>query len=220
MRPPAVQHAGRQLTLEPVVTVAALYVDARSVYAGMPGVEAWDATWDARRYRGPHPVVAHPPCGPWGRLRHLARGWDRELAPIAVGQVRRFGGVLEHPKGSGLWAWCGLPRPGEPPDGWGGRTVEVRQVEWGHTCRKSTWLYCVRTADVPAPPLSGRAPTHWIAGSRNGRRGDGSLIRRPAEIRTASAEMRRRTPALFAEMLVATARTASGARGRRDPSGA
>lgn len=129
-------------------TVAALYIDPRGPYPRLnqPSADplAWgyvhcyDATRDARLYAGPHPVVAHPPCKHWGRLRHLAHiecpaslcryvgpgagglclecfavGLsDRDCAPRAVEQVRAFGGVLEHPAGSKLWEACNLPPPG------------------------------------------------------------------------------------------------------------
>ena len=93
-------------------TVAALYVDPRGPYPSMPGVDCWDERRDARNYAGPHPVVAHPPCGPWSRLRFFCRHQARELAPLAVAQVRRWLGVLEHPMGSLLWREMALPLPG------------------------------------------------------------------------------------------------------------
>lgn len=78
-------------------TIAALYIDPKGPYPAIAGVDCWDATRDARKYDGPYPVVAHPPCGPWGKLRHLSRNDDPSLALRAVEQVRRWGGVLEHP---------------------------------------------------------------------------------------------------------------------------
>lgn len=148
-----------------MITVAALYVDRLGPYPKIPGVDCWDEARDARLYDGPHPVVAHPPCGPWGRLRHLSRRDDPALAIRAVEQVRAFGGVLEHPFQSLLFRHRDMPHPGELPDRFGGVTVEVCQCDWGHPARKRTWLYCV---GVPAlgefPPA--REPTHWISGGR------------------------------------------------------
>jgi hypothetical protein len=183
--------------------IAALYVDPRGPYVGRPEVDAWTEDRDARLYDGPYPVVAHPPCGPWGRLRHLCRRpQDRELAPIAVSQVRLFGGVLEHPSGSQIWEYCGLPRPGELPDEFGGYTIEACQCDWGHVARKRTWLYFVGVdrslLEFPEP----REPTHWISGGR-GREGKKSKTTPvPPGIKVCSAQQRRRTPPAFADYLI------------------
>lgn len=186
--------------------VAALYVDPRGPYPSMGDVDAWDAERDARLYDGPHPVVAHPPCGPWGKLRHLCRQQDATCGLTAVEQVRAFGGVLEHPAHSRLFDACGLPRPGELPDAWGGVTIEVEQVRWGHCARKRTWLYLVGVREVGALPPP-REPTHWISG---GRHRTGSRTPIPAGIRAASSQQSRRTPPAFAEWLVSLARKVRG----------
>jgi len=188
-------------------TVAVLYIDPRGPYPKMADVEPWGELEDARKYAGPHPVVAHPPCGPWGRLRHLYQGLEHDCAPQALAAVWRFGGVLEHPAGSGLWDACFLPKPGEPPDRFGGYTIEVDQCDWGHVARKRTWLYLVR---VPRPIVfpTKREPTHWASGYRatsapNPKR-TGSPV--PPGIKICSAQQRRRTPPAFAEWLVSLAR--------------
>lgn len=188
--------------------VAVLYVDPRGPYPKMAGVDCWDETRDARLYNGPHPVVAHPPCGTWSSLKHLRRDKsDADCGVRAVEQVRQFGGVLEHPARSRLWVRCGLPGPGEFPDAWGGVTIEVSQVDWGHVARKRTWLYLVRVpvpTDMPTP----REPTHWASGGRrHKRKGSGGFV--PPGIKVCSAQQRRRTPQLFAEWLVELARKAT-----------
>ncbi len=215
------------------MTVAALYIDPLGPYPKMAGVECWDASRDARLYDGPHPVVAHPPCGPWGRLRHKYRGAEHDCAPRAVEQVRRWGGVLEHPAGSRLWESCGLPLApriwnwdlfrasspnfGAPVDSFGGYALEVDQCEWAHVARKGTWLYLVgvpREA-LEAPPFPGREPTHWCSGFRrkgaepgtSGYKATGCAV--PPGIKVCSAQQRRRTPPLFAEYLVRLARNVS-----------
>ena len=188
------------------MTVAALYIDPRGPYPTMGGVDAWDVVRDARRYEGPHPVVAHPPCGPWGRLRHLCRNDDPQLAIRAVAQVRAFGGVLEHPCDSLLFRACRLPLPGEFADAYGGHTIEVCQVDWGHPARKRTWLYIVGASTIPPIPPP-REPTHWISGGR-GRAGKKSKTTPvPPGIKVCSAQQRRRTPPAFALWLVELARS-------------
>lgn len=138
--------------------VAALYVEARGPYPHL--VEEWfDVQRDARTYTGPYPVVAHPPCERWGKLSHFSRNDTRDLAIIAVDQVRRFGGVLEHPAGSKLWQECGLPPPDFMfPDRFGGRTYEVAQGDYGHKAPKLTWLYAVRLGPCPFKLPSGHDP--------------------------------------------------------------
>lgn len=175
--------------------VVALYVDPRGPYPKL--VREWyDEKRDACTYDGPHPVVAHPPCGPWSKLRHLYCGNEHALAPHAVEQVRRWGGVLEHPAHSKLWAAMQMPAPKEPPDRFGGRTIEVDQCNWGHVARKRTWLYLVgvRNNAVKLPPE--RSPTHWASGGGTGR---GKV---PPGIKVCSAAQRRRTPVAFAEWLL------------------
>jgi len=144
-------------------TVAALYVAKGGPYFGMEGVEPYDEDMDARRYAGPHPVVAHPPCQRWGRFwkgqpgnikrgKIERKGDDQGCFKSALFDVRRFGGVLEHPEGSHAWAAFGLtkpPREGgwlEAPGGW---VCRVEQGQYGHYCPKPTWLYAVGVNPLP-----------------------------------------------------------------------
>lgn len=138
--------------------VAILYCRKRSVYHEL-AVDCWDEARDARLFPGGQPVVAHPPCRMWGRYAYKARGSEQErlLAFHALKAVRQNGGVLEHPNGSQLWRVAGLPRPGEPPDLFGGYTICVNQVDWGHRAIKSTLLYIVGVgmAELPPRPAAG-----------------------------------------------------------------
>jgi hypothetical protein len=79
--------------------VAVLFAREDSIYKTMPNVDVWDAARNALNWQGGCPVIAHPPCRAWGRLRHFAKPVDgeKDLARWAVAQVRKWGGVLEHP---------------------------------------------------------------------------------------------------------------------------
>jgi hypothetical protein len=139
--------------------IAALYVEADGCYSELRDIDLWDIERDARKYKGPYPVVAHPPCERWGRYYHGSTsnphqyelGDDGGCFKKALAAVRCWGGVLEHPKDSKAWNAFGLripPREG----GWivadkhGGMTCCVEQGFYGHFANKSTWLYCCHTA--------------------------------------------------------------------------
>lgn len=140
--------------------IAALFVDPRGCYAGLPDVDLWDEARDARRYAGPHSVVAHPPCSRWCRLAGLVearwghkRGEDGGCFASALASVRVWGGVLEHPAYSDAFAAHGLPAPIRGAQ-WqrticGGWVVHVEQRHYGHPAKKATWLYAHGTR----PPL-------------------------------------------------------------------
>lgn len=145
--------------------IAALFVQTNGCYFGLDGVDPWDESRDARKYAGPHPVVAHPPCERWGRYwgggpmlhgtdRQKKLGDDDGCFEFALYAVRRWGGILEHPEGSHAWRAYGLnlpPRSG----GWvnadmlGGFTCCVEQGAYGHRARKATWLYAFGV-DLPS----------------------------------------------------------------------
>jgi hypothetical protein len=163
--------------------IAALYVDPDGPYFGRADVDPWDLARDAKLYPGPWPVVAHPPCGPWGKFSWRCKQ-DKSAGPAAVDAVRKWGGVLEHPYPSALFRRCGMPLPGELPDRFGGYTIRVDQARWGHQAPKDTLLYLVRCYPAPIPP-----PVADPGG----------------RIEFMSRKARRITPPAFAEWLIQTA---------------
>lgn len=135
--------------------IAALFVDPMGPYFGPENVDPWPEDRDARRYTGSCPVVAHPPCERWGRFaegsptnKRFKLGDDGGCFESALANVRRVGGVIEHPNGSHAFHRFGLPIPTldprwTPADRFGGRSTCVDQGAYGHKAKKSTWLYAV-----------------------------------------------------------------------------
>lgn len=137
--------------------IAALYVETGGCYFGLADVDAWDQGRDARGYRGPDPVVAHPPCQRWGKFWHgstakphqFKLGDDGGCFLAALRAVLSYGGVIEHPADSHAWAAFGILKPprngGWVPaiakstlgDLW---TCCVHQGHYGHFSGKATWL--------------------------------------------------------------------------------
>lgn len=146
--------------------IAVLFARSDSCYKSIEGCDVYDIERDARTWAGGCHAVAHPPCRSWGRLRQFAKPRDDEkaLGPWEVEQIRREGGVLEHPKESTLFSHCAMPRPGKFPDSFGGYTIAVDQFHFGHRAEKSTWLYIVgcEPDDLPVIPVRPGSPTHCV----------------------------------------------------------
>lgn len=197
--------------------IAALYVQTGGCYFGLEGVDPWDEPRDARKYDGPWPVVAHPPCARWcalaGLVEHrwgLKRGDDGGCFSSALANVRTWGGVLEHPAWSHAWKAHDLPHP-DPAGGWqrdlhGGWCCHVEQRWYGHRARKSTWLYAVR-CDLPSLPWGhGPAPEASSIGGKIRDR-SGSMFPRSG-VEVMSKRERSATPPAFRDLLISIARSA------------
>lgn len=187
--------------------IAALYVATGGCYFGLPDVDPWDVTRDARLYAGPHPVVAHPPCERWGRWAGPAIGQDDGCFGSALSAIRRFGGVLEHPAGSHAWRRFRLNAP-PGRGGWisadltGGWTCCVEQGHYGHRARKATWLYAHGTKRIALQ--WGRSVA--TIGPRPGR--DPIRERRIGAVQRMGRKERRATPRAFRDALIAIAASA------------
>ncbi len=119
----------------PSEVVAVLWVAKRTKYCYLwPKVELWGPRKDAQTYPGPHPIIAHPPCGPWGKLKWNSRQ-DKQAGIIAIELVHRWGGVIEQPLGSTLFQEHGRD---------GAVIEQVSQGDFGHMAPKKTLLYFVK----------------------------------------------------------------------------
>ena len=200
--------------------IAALYVQRGGVYFDLDGVDPWDEARDARKYTGPHRVIAHPPCERWGRYwsggpsvkvrREL--GDDEGCFRAALKSVRKWGGVLEHPEASHAWAAHGIRKPPKS-GGWlstacGGWTCCVEQGHYGHLARKATWLYAfgIATPELkwgPAPAGRRIDPGFHSKAERNAATLEQRTVKR------LSKQERIETPPAFLEVLLTMARSAN-----------
>lgn len=131
--------------------IAALFVRKTSHYKAVAGVDCYDLERNALTWRGGCPGVFHPPCRSWGKLSHFAKALpgERELALWSMSMVRKFGGVVEHPKTSRLWAAAGCLSYGLR-DEFGGVLIPVYQSWWGYKAPKETCFYIVGgTPELP-----------------------------------------------------------------------
>ncbi len=174
----------------------------------------WDKVRDARKYNGPHSVVAHPPCSRWCRLAGLVearwghkRGDDGGCFRAALSSVRQWGGVLEHPAYTDAWSAYDLPTPPRH-GGWqrglcGGWSCHVEQGRYGHPAKKATWLYAYNVNFLPQlrwgsiPDGESSALVSWC-GNRTNKFDD-----RPRVGKAAASK----TPDEFRDILISMARS-------------
>lgn len=204
--------------------IAALFVDSAGVYSGLSGVDLWDIDRDARNYRGPFPVVAHPPCQRWGKFWHgstrnphqFTLGDDDGCFESALESVRRHSGVLEHPAYSYAWDFYGMTKPAKgvgwsSPDEYGGSSCYVEQGHYGHFSRKRTWLYACGTELVDLEWTESPQRIHPAALAKHGyekARRIGVVAMVGGKNKT---QVRNATPIEFRDVLLDIARSASNA---------
>lgn len=204
-------------------TVAVLFARSDSIYKTMEGCDVWDEARDATAWLGGSPIVAHPPCGPWGRLYKFCKKPEQKaLAIWAVKQVRKWGGVLEHHSTSRLFSASALD--GEEPirrdgsmDSFGGFTMTVPQWWWGHRAEKMTTLYIVGCAvtDLPEVPIKLGEASAVVRYSKNTWR---DRHTRPIIKPEITKREREQTPPRFAAWLVETARLCQPSTAPTEPS--
>jgi hypothetical protein len=204
--------------------IAALFVETDGIYFGLENVDPWDITRDARKYDGPWPVVAHPPCDRWCQMAPVNQaryghkiGDDGGCFASALRAVRTWGGVLEHPALTLAWPAFGLPRP--LGIGWlrtfcGGWVAQVEQRHYGHRARKSTWLYAFGVDPDALKWGRGAPPEAWISADRPRAElaalGIGQLSKKEAKA----------TPIEFRDLLLAIAKSANASATADRPSSA
>lgn len=197
--------------------IAALFVMPNGVY-NLEGIDPWDEVRDARKYNGPHPVIAHPPCERWGRywfggpsakVRKI-KGDDGGCFASALAAVRKFGGILEHPAATHAYSAFGIARPPRAggwikADEFGGWACCVDQKHYGHLAQKATWLYAV---SCELPELV------WGKSENGIGMDDGyhTAEERRRAIRTGrcqrlSKNQRKATPIAFRDLLISIAKT-------------
>jgi len=189
---------------------AALFVQENGCYSDYDLVDAWPESRNAKNYKGPFPVVAHPPCQLWGALafvnyarwggEHNRPGNDDGCFKFALESVQKWGGVLEHPAKTRAWAAHGLEKP--KGTGWiatdgGGWVCEVWQSAYGHRANKATWLYCTGT-DKPDELKWERSKGSHQVGQRDQR---GKAANKP----TLSKKEANATPIEFRDKLISIA---------------
>lgn len=179
--------------------IPVMFCERNSVYK-LLSTNVYDIYRSAIFCKSFKPAIYHPPCQSWSRLRKFSKfvPGNHWLGVWAFIRVRRFGGVLEQPAESYLFKFMKAPLPGGSYDKYGGHTIVIDQVNFGHKCRKRTWLYIVDfwanlEINIPAPD---KKPV-YVIGSK----------KKVSILPTAPKKWRNYTPILLAkELLILTSK--------------
>lgn len=154
------------------MNIPVLFTNSHSNYNLFDCFDTYDLERNAFTYYGRNPVIAHPPCRLFSRLRAFSTAHikEKQCAFFSLSKVREFGGILEHPRSSTLWKTGNFNLSGEI-DNYGGFLRSVNLSWFGFPAEKKTMLYFVglTPGQLPQLPLSLLAPTHIISSSSSGR---------------------------------------------------
>lgn len=109
-----------------------LCVDKQSNYFKCPDADCYDAARDMHTYSGSSPVICHPPCRNFVKVRinvKFSQG-ELDIARRCYDLVQLYGGIIEQPKWSIMFDWLGI-KP----------TLCIDQSWFGLNYSKQTWLY-------------------------------------------------------------------------------
>lgn len=153
-------------------SIPVLFVDENSLYKNYSIFDAYDHSRDALTFYDRCPIICHPPCRLFSRLRSFSNASpsEKKLAFFALDRIRMFGGILEHPRSSTLWTSGNFNLDGSV-DQYGGFLRSVNLSWFGYPAQKKTMLYFVGISPVQLPsfPLSLSAPSFSIGSSKNNR---------------------------------------------------
>ena len=131
--------------------ITILCAHPNSHYHKIANLDIYDKSRDAWTFNGLNPVIAHPPCAQWSRLKFFAHSnhSEKELAIRCYEKVLQNGGALEHPMGSSLWKYLGLQK----------KVISVDQHWFGFPARKQTYIWFNKCKAVSSPLLFDRYKT-------------------------------------------------------------
>lgn len=126
--------------------IPVLCVQDNSNYFKIPGLDLYDKNRNAYNYNSCYPVIAHPPCQQWSKLKAFAVNdkAEKELAYFCFELVNKNGGIMEHPKGSSFFKHVSARQ----------KYMSVVWQSWfGFPAKKETLLY-VKDCQLLPTPLS------------------------------------------------------------------
>jgi hypothetical protein len=124
--------------------ISVLCIQKDSNYLQIPNLDLWDYVRNAYNFCGDNPVICHPPCQQWSRLKAFAKEdkLEKELALFCWEKIQVNGGIFEHPLGSSFFKFVNADRK---------KMFVVHQSWWGFPARKPTILYFNNFSPLATP---------------------------------------------------------------------
>jgi len=127
--------------------IAILCVDESSNYYQLSkkyNLDIYSASRSMLLFNDSCPVICHPPCAQWSRLKNFAHVNDelKKLAPLCYDIVNSNGGILEHPSGTSLFKTVKADT---------NKILSVDQHWWNFPARKRTYLYFHKVKPISFP---------------------------------------------------------------------
>jgi hypothetical protein len=123
-------------------SISVLCVCKNSNYELFPYLDLWNAERNVYLFNSGNPVIAHPPCAQWGKLKYFAKEnqLEKKLAIWCFELVLMNGGIFEHPEGSTIFKYMGY-KP----------TMSVNLNWFGSPFKKTTYLFFNRFKPAAFP---------------------------------------------------------------------
>lgn len=99
---------------------------------------------DGFLFDGDSPLIAHPPCAQWSKIRGLSKPdkKEKDFATFCWDLVNRNGGIFEHPVGSSFFKYVNADKR---------KLYKIDQRHFGFEATKATILYCHNVELMPQP---------------------------------------------------------------------
>lgn len=124
--------------------ITILCTEPNSNYEFYANLDLWNKQRNAYNYKGKNPIIAHPPCQQWSRLKAFAKEdkEEKNLAYFCWEQVNKNGGIFEHPAGSSFFNEVNADR------------TKIRSINlhwFGFPAQKRTYLYFHKCKPIQLP---------------------------------------------------------------------
>lgn len=151
------------------MSIPVLFTSENTLYKYDSAFDCYGVDRNALTWSGSKPAIYHPPCRLFSKMKAFSSAGKCEklFGYWSIMSVRKFGGIVEHPKSSDLWKEMECDLTGNV-DKYGGFLISVNLNWFGFPAKKETLIYIVgcSRSDLPVCPYTLDAPLYMIGTQR------------------------------------------------------